>query len=338
MKILIIQLRRIGDILLSTPVITYLKGIFPDSKIDFLTEEGGVPVLETNPHLHEVLSYDKRHPLREIRKIRSRHYGAVLDFMNNPRSRYLTALSGAKWRAGFDSPLSFLFFNAVLPRQNHPEYVALRKLRLARYWLEKTGHPSPAAGSYLPEIYFSPEDDGFARDWMRREKLERGKFAFLIPNHRRPIRRWRADGFKDLGLKISRESKLKVYLACGPDEENYINEIRQGHDSELGFVQFHSIRQAGALFQKAALVVANDSGLMHVAVAAGVPTVTIYGPSRPIDWNPSLAAPEENSRHIVVSAKGVPCLGCHLLKCPVGHICMTYLSVEEVFSACQKIL
>ena len=83
-------------------------------------------------------------------------------------------------------------------------------------------------------------------------------------------------------------------------------------------------------------MVTNDSGAMHLAVAAGAPTVTIYGPTRPIDWNPSLAGAGPRDR--AITANGVSCLGCHLLTCPVGHICMTKLDEARVIAACETVL
>ncbi|MCB4756644.1 MAG: glycosyltransferase family 9 protein [Elusimicrobia bacterium] len=368
MNVLFIQLRRIGDILLTTPAIAYLKKALPEAKIDFLAEAPGISTLETNPHLHNILSYDRSHSLRELKRVRSKRYDVVFDFMNNPRSRYLTLASGAKSRVGYKTFTSHFIYNIIMPIPEQPDYVALRKEKLVKFWLEKSGGSAPVIDRYRPELFLTKEDEAFATQWMRSENLQEKRVAILLPAHRRPIRRWRPVGFQEVGLRLRRELGLKVYLACGPGEEEWLRPIQKGHESELGVLPFTSLRHAGAVFKKAAMVVCNDSGLMHVAVAVGTPTVTIYGPSRPVDWNPSYAV-IANNRHsrecgnpedftsdqqildsrfrgnddmkvhdIAVQAPDVFCLGCHLLNCPVGHICMTHLKADTVLDACRKVI
>src|SRR5438105_2536317 len=101
MKILVVQLRRIGDIILSTPVLPYLRKAFPEAEIDYLCEPMGVEVLTGNPYLSKIVTYDRKRPFREIRKIRNRRYDVVIDFLNNPRTALLVALSGAKTRVAY---------------------------------------------------------------------------------------------------------------------------------------------------------------------------------------------------------------------------------------------
>ena len=101
MRILLIQPRAIGDVLCTTPIINYLKKAIPDARIDFLVEPLGKALLETHPGLNEVLIYDKKKAFQEILRVHRRRYDTVLDFMNNPRTAYLTAFSGASWRVGF---------------------------------------------------------------------------------------------------------------------------------------------------------------------------------------------------------------------------------------------
>ncbi len=344
MRILIVQLRRIGDILLTTPVASYLRHTFPDATIDFLAESPATSVLETNPHINQVWTYDKAHPWKAIQDIRSRRYDAVLDFMNNPRTRYLTGLSGARWRIGFQSSISRLFYNVSLPVPKLPEYVPIRKLRLASFWLNEAGLPSPGTPpppplSFRPELYLTEEDEAFATRWVQEQKLNR-RPVILIPTHQHPIRRWRADGFRNVGLALAKESGVNVYLAWGPNEKDLVSKIRGGRETELGLLPLTTLRQAAALFKKAALIVTNDSGLMHLAVSVGTPTVTLYGPTRPIDWNPGLAQPRADSapHDIALNAPDVACLGCHLLKCPIGHLCMNQLKDETVLNACKTLL
>jgi ADP-heptose:LPS heptosyltransferase len=113
-------------------------------------------------------------------------------------------------------------------------------------------------------------------------------------------------------------------------------DVRKGEEAAIGMLPLTSMREMAAIFKNAALVVTNDSGVMHTAVAIGAPTVTIYGPTRPIDWNPSLAG--VGPLDVALNAAELDCLGCHLEKCPIGHLCMVKLGEDRVLAACEKIL
>jgi heptosyltransferase II len=88
----------------------------------------------------------------------------------------------------------------------------------------------------------------------------------------------------------------------------------------------------GSLLQRCQVVITNDNGPMHLAVAVGAPTVTIYGPTDPKSWNPG------GPRHLALQAAGLSCLGCNLNECPFSHECMTQVTSERVFLASQKLV
>lgn len=337
MKILLIQLRRVGDILLTTPSLKFLKKALPNSEIDFLSEPMGRSVLETNPYISNLHLYDKNHGFREILRLRSQIYDTVIDMMGNPRTAILTALSRAKWKVGFRYQGRSIFYNCKVPVPKKPEYVAKRKWNLIEAWLRTANLPNPNPVNFRPELFLSKEDEEFATEWLKNENLLRKGFVILVPAHRHPIRRWRGDGFRDLALKIRQGKGIKVFLAWGPGEERLMEEIRKGHENEIGLLPPTTLRQMGAIFKQAKLIVTNDSGAMHVAVSVETPTVTIYGPTRPIDWNPFFLE-NENKKDVAITAQDVPCLGCHLKECPSGHICMKNISVEEVLRVSSRFL
>src|ERR1044071_8799295 len=153
MKILIIQLRRLGDVLLTTPVLPYLKKVFPEAEIDFLTEPMGVELLENNPHIHEIVVYDKSKPISEAMRIRSKGYDVVIYFLNNPRSTFISALSGSPQRVAYKKSFRSLFYSHAVINPHKPEYASLQKLRLIKEWLKKIGIEVPPASIVTPEIY-----------------------------------------------------------------------------------------------------------------------------------------------------------------------------------------
>ena len=102
-KILVIKLRAIGDVLLSSVVLKNFREAFPGRQIDFLTEKPCREVVEGNPYLDDVLVFDghRDSALALILMVRRRKYDLVLDLFGNPRSAILTYLSGAKYRVGY---------------------------------------------------------------------------------------------------------------------------------------------------------------------------------------------------------------------------------------------
>ncbi len=334
MKILVIQLRRIGDIILTTPIPSYLKKAFPSSTIDFLCEPMGIDVLKGHPDINEVVVYDREKQVSEIKRIRSRRYDAVIDFLNNPRTAWISGLSGARYRVAYKKTLRSILYN-VSVESRQAEYASIHKLKLVQAWLTSMGQAVPPPDSVIPKIYLTGEEEKFAKDWMRSENVSPDRFVVMAPIHRHPIRQWRVEGYRGVGQKLAAEG-FQVYLSYGPGEESAIREVQRGADEVLKLLPLTSLRKVAALYSQAKLMVTNDSGAMHLAVAAGTPTVTIYGPTEPTHLTP----PQEGTalRNLPMTASGVSCLGCELSVCSVGHLCMTELKDDTVLKACLKIL
>ncbi|OVE76122.1 hypothetical protein BVX98_06490 [bacterium F11] len=333
-----IQLRRLGDILLTTPAISYLKKQYPQASIDYLSEPIGKLALQKNPNLNDVLIYDSKNPIGEIKRIRSKKYDVIFDFMGNPRTAVLSRLSSAKLRVGFPHHARSFFYNLKPVKAKKPEYNGLRKVRLIQAWLNKLGQPTPEPMFIRPQLFLTDEDEKYAQEWIKEQNMGSSPFVVLAPASRIPTRRWGPDGFRDLGLDLYRKMNIKVYYAWGPSEEGLIQSIRDGYENELKMLPATNIRQMAAIIKRAQFVVSLDSGVMHIAVAMNTSTVTIYGPTRPIDWNPSLTDEAPTVQNEIVQVQNLDCLGCHLNECPIGHYCMKRLSKDDVFRFCEQIL
>lgn len=336
MKILLVQLRRIGDIILTTPVLPYLKKVFPEATLDFICEPMGVDVLKQNPYVNEVLVYDKKHPVKEIKRVRSRHYDVVIDFLNNPRTALLVGLSGAPVRVAYRKKIRSLFYNVRVISPREILYASEHKIRLVQEWLRAEHKPVPKFESVRPKIYFSQDDLQFAQNWLKSEEVDPKRLVILAPVHRHPIRQWRLEGYREVGLKLIKEG-YSVYLSYAPGEESSIELVRQGAVASLKLLPQTSLRRVASLYQQARIVVSNDSGAMHLAVAAGTSTLAIYGPTSPAHLTPP-GEPGHRARFQALTASGVSCLGCELSSCPLGHLCMTQLTDESVFQACLNYL
>ncbi len=327
MRILLIQLRRIGDVIVTTPAVDQLRRAFPDARIEFLVEPAAAPVLEGYPGLDEALVFDKRRFLFHLMDIRRRRYDWVLDFLNNPRTAQLAWFSGARVRAGFSVPFWGGAYTVRISRPSTPTYAVQSKFDLLR----ALGLKPPA--SALPRIPVREADFAGLSDWWAREGLDSfPERVGLVPDHRHPIRRWPAERFSETAGLLLRKPGRALVLLGSPDEQEYLRRLAAPFQERVFVSPRTSLRQAAALLSRCHAAVTNDGGLMHLAVAVGAPTVTVYGPTWPGSWNP------RTPPHRWVQAEGLSCVGCNLDRCPYNHECMEWVSAGRVAREVEEVL
>jgi ADP-heptose:LPS heptosyltransferase len=183
-KILMIQLRQLGDILLTTPCIQGLKTQYPTSKISFLCHPMGRLILADNPWLDELICYpsdDFWGEVKLIRQLRRQNYDLVIDFMCNPRSAFYSLAVGRQQRLGMDTRRRFAY-TQVVPRSDGSEYIVAEKWRL----LAAAGVQSSMAPLHLP-VTGKDHQQTAASIWQQSGNVLR---VVLSPTHRRAPRRW----------------------------------------------------------------------------------------------------------------------------------------------------
>lgn len=322
-KILLIQLKRAGDVLVTTPVVPALQQIFPQAQIDWLVDRPFAPLLENNPHLHRVFPYDRQKPWKTVRALRAERYDWIIDFQSSPRSILAGLFAGAKVRAGYRVTFWGHFLNHAMKRPGQGLLATEGKMNLIRTLAPELG----AAGDR--NVSLTAAERSWAAKTMKQPEGERTAVG-LIPTHRRSSRRWEKSSFVELGKLLSSRG-MPVWLFWGPGEEGYVADIqRQIPKSHM--IPNASLREMASLLERCRLVVTNDNGPMHLAVAVGVPTVTVYGPTDPQSWNPG------GPKHRVVQATHVPCLGCNLNVCPFGHECMTEVTPQHMMKQVDDLL
>jgi len=322
MKILLIQLKRVGDVIVTTPVIEAVHRRFPDAAIDFMTDKSFAPLLEHHPYLRRVQKYDRAHLWDTLRQVRNAQYDVIFDFQGSPRSAMLVLWSGARLRAGYEIGFWQLAYNKRVPRPRGAQLVTEGKFSL----LEHVWGP---LGERPPRMLCLTEEE---KSWADRAILvEHGqKVVGLVPPDRRESRRWPDASFAEVARR-QLSAGHAVWLFWGPGEESLVKSVADRAPGSV-MIPKTSLRQMAALLARCKLVVTNDCGPMHLATAVGTPTVTLYGPTDPANWNPG------GSKNTVLQAPDVPCLKCNLNECPINHECMTHLTPERVLSACQPYL
>ena len=326
-SVLIIKLRAVGDVLLSTVVIPNLRHAFPGARIDFLTEPPSAEILQGNPSIDDTLLFDadRMSGVALIRTVRRRRYDLIIDLFGNPRTALVTRLSGASYRVGFRFRQRAYAYNIVVePRGG--------KVHNTQFNLDAL----EALGIHIIDrslqFSFSPEDvayvDGFLKQGAEKERLLVG----INTGGGWYTKRWGLAQYAALADRLIADFNARIVLLWGPGQRSEVERL-QGLMKRPAFVPpATSLKQLGALLRRCSFIVSNDSGPMHLAAAVGTPVLGIFGPT-----NPMLQGPY-GPRHLTVRNEDLDCLGCNLTRCPIGNICMTDLSPDAVMQSVKALM
>ena len=252
----VIRLRSLGDCVLTTPALDILKKFRPDARLSIVVENRFRALFEGNPDLDEILPPD----LFRLRRARPQ---LCLNLHGGPRSAWMTALSGARWRAGFGHFRNQVAYNVRVPRAQQILGVE-RKMHTAEHLA--------AATFYL----------GAPQCEVPRAKLFAPKLAtpcaVIHPVAAAPDKTWPAERFLQVAGCLEASGTEVVIIGSAADDLSAFRAFRT-----LGGAPLCHIKSVMA---SAVLFVGNDSGPAHMAAAFGVPSVVLFGASDPDVWGP----------------------------------------------------
>ena len=337
-RVLVIRHRAGGDLLLATPALRALRSALPAARIEVLTSRGLAPILEGNPDVDRVVDFDPRSLASQgalyARLLRG-GYDAVLDLISNPWSAAMTALTRARIRVGYDLAGRRWAYTVALAREpigpdGRPalRYAPEAALDFAR----ALGIPPRGLG--LTFRVSAAAEEAVDR-WMSASGAERGKpLIACLPAASWPAKTWLPDRFAAVMEALAVEGT--VVWTWGPGERADAEACRALLRAPSLLAPPSGWQELAALLKRCALWIGNDSGPKHVAVALGVPTVTLFGPTNPITWHPP------DGPHAVIEAEGLDCLHCNANVCPLPgerHMrCMRDLPAERAISAARALL
>lgn len=337
-KILIINPFGIGDVLFTTPVVSNLRRAYPQSFIGYIANRRAAPIVQSNPKINQIYIYErdefKDHLLRSwgylFKQIQRQRFEAVFDFSLNTAFGFLTMACGIKRRIGYDYRGRGRFLTEKIPL---PGYEGKHVVEYYLDLLQKAGVAGQDGGL---EIFPQTADDQWAKDWLKAQEIPLNRLLIaLVPGggaswgKDAKQKRWPAQQYALLTDKIIAKLNAAVILMGDQKDQDLSFEIaRQCSHPVYDTVGATTVLQMAALLKKCRLAIVNDGGPLHVAVAVGVPTLSIFGPVDPVVYGPYPSA-----GHMVVQ-KGLACQPCYrqFRKAMCNHIsCLNRLSVEEVF-------
>ncbi len=334
-NILIIKLRHIGDVLLSTPVLRGLREAYPGAQLTMLVNRGTEGVLAHNPDITEVLCLEKgdwNAQLKFVQMLRRRGFDCVIDLTDGDRSALMSLATGAPVRIGFNAEhrwRGLLYSTVAKPRptdQHRVDYdlSALRALGLDT----KPGTPA---------LYASPVDEQAVETWLREAGLLSAQVSPLLvllqPGARYSLKVWPHERFAQLADRLADRFACRILLGGDQREREVAEQVaRKTRCAPLVVAGKFSLLQFAALVKRCALFVGNDGGAMHIAATVGTPVVALFGPTYPQRWGP-------RGELTQVIYKGLDCRACYHPTCLRGDdSCMQQITVDEVFSAASRML
>jgi len=279
-RIAVVRIRSMGDCILTTPALSILKRAMPDASIAVVVEHRYRALFEGNPDIREILAPD----WSAVRKWRP---DLCLNLHGGGSSTRITALSGARFRAGFAHFQCAWIYNVRIPRAQEILGVD-RKVHTAE-------HLASAAfylGAQRVEI---PR----ARLFSERARTPERAYVVIHPMAAAADKTWPADRFVEIARYLKQAWDLEPVFIGGPGED--LSAFGRWRTVAGG-----ALAEIKSLIAGASLFVGNDSGPAHMAAAFGIPVVVIFGSSDPVVW-----APWRTPAEVLRGTGGIQAIGVH---------------------------
>ncbi len=330
-KILIFHTAFIGDIVLSTAMVKKIKANNINSKITYVTTPTGKAILANNPHIDEIIAYEKRGKDKGIKgmlNLSKRLKKEKFDIAYIPhrylRSSLVVYLAGIKERIGYsNSEGKFLLTEKISYDKSKHEVEKLLSLVKGQDLVDNS-----------LELFPSEEDRNYIEDIWKRNKLEEKKVVAVAIGSKWNTKRWPIEYFNSLIEKLEEIEDVRVVIIGGKDE---LELSLKYTEKSINMINKTSLLQLAQLLKKSYMVITNDSSPIHIGSAFDTFVFAIFGATvKELGFTPW------TSNSLVVENEGLYCRPCGLHggnECPEGHFrCMMELTPELVFERVLEVL
>lgn len=287
MKILVIQLKQIGDVLLSSPIISSLRRKYPEAVIDYAVYDYTLGVVENNPNIDNFIILNKKHRESKLElfkllwQIQQKKYDIVIDVLAKIESALLTFFSRAPIRIGYNKRLRKLAYNRIIDQNRERIVSGAGNTIDDRLSLLKALDPDFTFVSDL-KIYLNDDEVKNMRNRMIESGIDFSKpvFAFGVTS-RRAFRIWPKEYFVELINQLIAKYDCQALFFFTPDEKEYCQSVANGLDKQSNVftnVYTKNIRELLALLKNSDLYIGNDNGPRHFAQGVETPAFSIFSP------------------------------------------------------------
>jgi heptosyltransferase-1 len=324
-RILVIKLSSLGDIFHALPTVNNLQ-IALDAEVDWVTQPEYVDLVKCFPMVSDVVPFPRRQFWSRAgalaKAVRANQYDYVIDLQGLIKSAIVARVARGGQRIGpsFQREGARLFYDAVAGRRNKDRHAVEENLDVVRY----LGLPVlPVA---FPLHFPAPS---VAQSTLR---------VALVPWSRRHNKNWSAAYFVEAARQIQKEFGAAIYLFGSNADRSGCEEMRAKLASTpdagvvINLAGQTSLVEMGGWFSQMNLVLVNDSGPLHMAVAVGTPVVTMFGPT-----DPKRTGPYGAGAHVLIS--GMDCCPCFGKDCLLPQVeCMERITPAQVLVAVREVL
>jgi heptosyltransferase-3 len=340
-KILVVALRRLGDVLLATPLIASLRAAWPDATIDALVFDNSAGILAGNPDLSADVTMPARPTTAKTLRLAARmwrRYDLADSTQSGDRPMAFASIAGRRRVGPVDATLNGRLKRCFLARDVAHDAKAHRVENVLRL--------ADAIGVARRPGVVCPRPRAI-------EGIPDGAYAVI---HAAPMfryKQWTASGWRALAAWLD-ERGLTVIVTGAPDERErgYLDGIWSDGPPVRRLDGRLDWPQLAGLLGKATVYVGPDTSVTHLAAAAGCPTVAIYGPTDPRLWCPwpvgglsenwAAAAPLQRRGNVWLVQNPLPCLPCQLEGCERRlesySACLDELPADKVIAAVDAAL
>lgn len=351
-KILVIAMRYLGDVLLTTPLILSLRQAYPDARLDVLVFKNTAAMLEGNPTINHIITTPNRPGFADYRQLFRqlfRQYDLAITTQTGDRP-FLYTLLAAPLRVAIVPPKTTTgwwkrFFVQHWTEHDDHVHTVLQHLKLLDLInIQRCFSVVPPQMANTGEL---AQQHPFLMD--------NTDFVVLHPYPQWTYKQWTLEGWVEIGHYL-KNLGLTIVLSGGPAQQeiDYVATIqRQLPKDTINLAGQVSLAQLAAIIGQARLYIGPDTGITHLAAATGVPVIALYGPTNPEKWAPWPCGFEQNSNPFdktgsrqlnnisLIQGKG-DCVPCQLEGCDRHRqsrsLCLDTLSFEQVKHAIEKML
>lgn len=321
-RILCIKPRGIGDIVLATIVLDNLAAAFPGATIDFLTEQFAMDAVRDHPLVADVVAM-RGGVVSMALELRRRKYDLVIDLWTNPRTAQMTWLSGARYRVGYGYRGRRYAYNILGTADRGGHHSAEHNLELLK------AMDVPVVSRRV-QFFTRPEEDEAAGRWLA-ANLGNRQIVGIVPSGGWPSKRAPVSTWVAICGAMEREYDAGIVVLWGPGDEADVEGIKSALVHRVAIAPPTTVRAMAGFLKLCGLVVANDSGPMHIAAALGVPTVGLFGPTDPRNHGPF----GPNGGYVIRNE--LHCIVCNKLQCPYAHECLVQISPDAVVAKANEL-
>jgi heptosyltransferase-3 len=335
-RILVVRTDRLGDVVLTLPLLPRLRRNFPQAQIFMLLRRYTGAVAMGHPALDGTFWYDDERGLIPFRKILGTLRAGRFDvcFIVHPTARlaFLTALARMRIRVGSGYRwYSFLFNRRIYTHRKTAERHEVEyNLDLLRGFL-------PSGHAEDPPEFFIHIPDGARRriEEIRAKRGNSGRYVVVHPGTGGSSRIWPLESFGTLIRRLSESHHIAFFVTGVPSEEAEIRTLMEAVGRPLiSLCGILNLKELAALLEGAILFISNSTGPLHMAVAVGTPVLGFY-PQIPV-MGARRWGPYTSKARVLVPRKPLDCSLCRKKGSPCQ--CMASISVEEAYDAACELL